>query len=81
MAFVRYNTLILPVPFVGNFELSIILMLLIIIIIAGLVGTCRMYLTKHEINDLFGGYLVGMLSPFVALQVMIFLGKLQMPIG
>ncbi len=37
------------------------------IFVAGLVGTCRMYLKAHNLQEVYNGYLVGFLSMFFAL--------------
>ena len=71
-----YQVFNIDLPFLGTYQISLILVLLIGIVVAGLVGTARLYLQKHEQNDIYGGYLVGLLSPFIALQIMVFLGKI-----
>lgn len=52
----------------GTIEVSISTVLLITILIAGLVGTARLFLQAHEPMDLYGGYLVGFASQFMALR-------------
>ncbi|MCB0594031.1 MAG: hypothetical protein H6557_17060 [Lewinellaceae bacterium] len=52
----------------GTLEVSMSTVLLITIVIAGLVGTARMALEAHEPMDLYGGYLVGFASQFMALR-------------
>ncbi len=52
----------------GTIEISISTVLLITILIAGLVGTARLFLQSHEPMDLYGGYLVGFASQFMALR-------------
>lgn len=42
--------------------------LVLAILIAGLVGTARMILAAHEAVDIYGGYFIGFLSQFVALN-------------
>ncbi len=39
------------------------------IFIAGLVGTCRMYLKAHNLQEVYNGYLVGFLSMFFAFLI------------
>jgi len=51
----------------GSLQLSMNLVLMIAIVIAGLVGTARLLLKAHEPKDLFGGYMVGFFTQFVAL--------------
>ncbi|MCB0557537.1 MAG: hypothetical protein H6573_13120 [Lewinellaceae bacterium] len=52
----------------GTLEISMSTVLLITILIAGLVGTARLALQAHEPMDLYGGYLVGFASQFLALR-------------
>jgi len=42
---------------------------MLILIFSGLVGSARLYLNAHEPKDLWGGYLVGFASQFIALQL------------
>jgi hypothetical protein len=80
MVFIEYKSFTLFLPFIGAWQMSLISLLLISILLAGLLGTCRFYLQKHEANELYGGYMVGLLSPFVALQIMVAFGKIQLPL-
>ena len=52
----------------GTMEISMSTVLLITILVAGLVGTARLALQAHEPMDLYGGYLVGFASQFLALR-------------
>ena len=52
----------------GTLEVSMSTILLMAILIAGLVGTARLALQAHEPMDLYGGYLVGFASQFLALR-------------
>ncbi|MCB0586945.1 MAG: hypothetical protein KDD06_16685 [Phaeodactylibacter sp.] len=52
----------------GALEISMSTVLLITILVAGLVGTSRLVLKAHEPMDLYGGYLVGFASQFLALR-------------
>lgn len=45
------------------------LVLLLSLIIAGLIGTARLLLNAHENNEIYGGYLVGIISQMIAIQV------------
>lgn len=80
MVFIQYKAFLILIPFIGTFQISLLNLLLGLIIIAGLLGTCRFYLQKYEPNELYGGYMVGLLSPFIALQIMVTFGKIQLPI-
>ena len=52
----------------GTLEVGMSTILLLAILIAGLVGTARLALQAHEPMDLYGGYLVGFASQFMALR-------------
>ena len=52
----------------GTLEVSMSTILLMAILIAGLVGTARLALQAHDPMDLYGGYLVGFASQFLALR-------------
>ncbi len=43
-------------------------MLLVVLILAGMVGTSRLILNAHEPKDIYGGYLVGFTAQFIVLM-------------
>ena len=43
----------------GSLQISMSLVLMVVIVLAGLVGTARMILGAHTPPELYGGYLVG----------------------
>ncbi len=53
---------------VGIFQINMVLLLVTAIFFAGLVGTARLRLEAHDLQDLFGGYLVGFAAQFIALR-------------
>lgn len=52
----------------GMFEVSLFGLLATTILICGIVGTSRLILDAHEPKDLYGGYLVGLATQFIALS-------------
>ncbi|MFN7119061.1 MAG: hypothetical protein ACK4TA_19845 [Saprospiraceae bacterium] len=52
----------------GSWELNMKPVLIVTILAAGLVGTARQALHKYEVTDLYGGYIVGLFSQFIALR-------------
>lgn len=52
----------------GVFQINMIVLLVLAILFAGLVGTARLRLNAHDMQDLFGGYLVGFVAQFIALR-------------
>jgi len=63
-----YGAFTVNLPITGTVQMSMLTVLLITIVIAGLVGTSRLILKAHQPIDLYGGYLVGFLTQFVALR-------------
>jgi hypothetical protein len=63
-----YDTFTIHSTILGVVELSMSGVLLIVILVAGMVGTSRLLLQAHEPLDLYGGYLVGFASQFIALR-------------
>ncbi|MEL6357841.1 MAG: hypothetical protein AAFQ37_13015 [Bacteroidota bacterium] len=53
---------------IGNWTMSLSLLLMLVIAAAGLVGTSRLVLKAHVSADIYGGYLVGFVSQLIALR-------------
>jgi len=68
MLLFSYDTFTLNSTIVGMVEVSMNWVLIFTILIAGLVGSSRLLLQAHEPMDLYGGYLVGFASQFIALR-------------
>ena len=62
------GAMVLPLGPLGNWSLSLSLLLLLTILISGLVGTSRLWLKAHVSIDIYGGFLVGFVSQLVALR-------------
>ena len=60
-----YDRLMIDLPGAQRLQVSLTAVLLVTIALAGLVGTARLYLRAHELEDVVGGYVVG----FVAMGV------------
>lgn len=52
-------------------EISLNTLLIVTIIFCGVVGTSRLLLNAHEPKDLYGGFLVGMTTQFIALNILL----------
>ena len=66
VAFYSYPSFI--VPFGANsFEMKTYSLLMLAILFSGAVGTSRLFLNAHEVNDLYGGFFVGIGTQFIAL--------------
>ena len=66
-AFFSYETFTLHLNWGGAIQMSTNFILMLVIALAGMVGTSRLLLNAHEPKDLYGGYLVGFAAQFVAL--------------
>lgn len=65
------TTFWLPLPSGDAIEFSSQMIIFFALIVAGLVGTSRLLLKAHEPQDIYGGYLVGMLAQFAAFAILI----------
>ncbi|NRA48639.1 MAG: hypothetical protein HRU12_05865 [Phaeodactylibacter sp.] len=65
-----YDTFLVSLGTLGTYQVSMLWVLMLTVLLAGLVGTCRLILQAHEPTDLYGGYLVGFVSQFIALRFM-----------
>jgi hypothetical protein len=65
-----YGTIDIPFPWL-NFQLRISdrLVAMIVVILAGAVGSSRLYLKAHKEDEIYGGYLVGVLSQIIAFRI------------
>lgn len=59
-----YDTFLL-----GSYEISMSGLLMLVILLAGMVGSARLFLQAHEPMDLYGGFLVGFIAQFIALKI------------
>jgi len=63
-----YGTFTVNLGSMGSYEVSMYIVLSLVILLCGIVGTSRLLLDAHDPRDLYGGYLVGFLSQFIALR-------------
>jgi hypothetical protein len=60
----------IPFPFVNmEWRVSDRLIMIIILLLVGAVGSARLYLKAHQQDEIYGGYLVGILSQMVAYNI------------
>ncbi len=64
-------TFIVHSTLIGTFQISMAALLMFVILLAGIVGTCRLLLGAHNQQDLYGGYLVGISAQFIAFRIII----------
>jgi len=65
----HYESLKLDIGDFGALQINTYFILLVIIIIAGLVGTIRLFLKSHTKDQVYFGYLVGFLSQIFAYKI------------
>ncbi len=68
MLLFSYDTFVLNSTIFGTVEVSMMWVLVLTVILAGIVGSSRLLLQAHEPMDLYGGYLVGFAAQFIALR-------------
>ncbi|MBK9255816.1 MAG: hypothetical protein IPM42_10040 [Saprospiraceae bacterium] len=57
-------------PFIRKlYIVSTDLVILVVILIAGLVGTSRLYLKVHSEDEIYGGYMVGIIAQILAYRI------------
>lgn len=56
---------------IGGFRVSAIFVLLISLVIAGAIGSARLYLKAHSVQEVYGGYLIGAITQIIAFRIMI----------
>ena len=54
----------------SSWEISLNSLLIVTIILCGIVGTSRLLLNAHKPKDLYGGFLVGITTQFIALNIL-----------
>ncbi|MEL7119777.1 MAG: hypothetical protein AAFO07_10060 [Bacteroidota bacterium] len=66
----QYDPVVISSSILGTFEMSMTFILMLVILLSGIVGTCRLFLQAHEQSDLYGGYLVGVATQFIAFVIL-----------
>lgn len=65
-----YGSFLIQSNLLGNIEVSMVNLLFITILMTGIVGTSRLILKAHDLQDISGGVLVGFSSMLIALWFM-----------
>ena len=68
--FFSYETFEIKAFLVGDLQINTSLLLIGVILITGLVGTARLAITQHRPADIYGGYLIGILSQLIAMRIL-----------
>jgi len=65
-----YGFIDVPLPWLHmQLRISDRLAIMMIILLAGAVGSSRLYLKAHAENEIYGGYIVGILSQIIAFRI------------
>lgn len=64
-----YARIGLDLPAVGHIEIGLLTMVFCSILVAGLTGTARLTLQVHQPKEIYWGYLVGLMIPFLAVPI------------
>ena len=59
----------IDVPGWGTLQISLLTMVFVSILIAGFVGTSRMLLGVHQPSEIYSGYVIGFITPFLGWQL------------
>ena len=65
-----YDDFAIDLGSIGIVRITMNSLLMIVIVLAGMVGTSRLLLKAHEPNDLYGGYFIGFVTQFLALMIL-----------
>ena len=65
-----YGFVDIPLPWAGiQYRMSDRLIFMTIVVAAGAVGTARLYLKAHKEDEIYGGYIVGILAQMIAFRI------------
>jgi len=62
--------MLIDFPLFGTYELNVAAILMIVLILAGLIGTARLILKAHELKDIFSGFFLGFCTQFLAFIIL-----------
>ena len=64
------SSFVFTLPMIGSYRVSSIFVIILGVTLSGLIGTVRLYLETHTVEDVFGGYVVGVFSQVIAYNFM-----------
>jgi len=65
-----YGSFVFSIGPFGMMEMSMNALLMLVIILCGIVGTSRLLLNAHNLQDLYSGFIIGLGAQFLALRIM-----------
>ncbi len=66
-----YDSFFLNLGVFGEYLVRTDLLVILAIVVAGLVGTSRLLLKAHNEQDLYGGFVIGILSQLIAFNIIV----------
>jgi membrane-associated phospholipid phosphatase len=66
-----YGSFTLHLPFIGANEISINFVLILCILLAGIVGSSRLFLRAHTPRELYAGFALGLACQYMALKLLV----------
>jgi hypothetical protein len=66
-----YGSFTLHLPFIGASEISINFVLILSILLAGIVGSSRLFLRAHTPRELYAGFALGLMCQYMALKLLV----------
>jgi len=65
-----YGYVDIPLPFLGlEWRWSDRMVMLVVMLLSGAIGTARLYLKAHRQDEIYGGYIVGILAQLIAYRI------------
>ncbi|HMS67905.1 MAG: hypothetical protein IPL23_11615 [Saprospiraceae bacterium] len=64
-----YYSFLINIPGFGSYIISTDMLIILAILLAGLMGTVRLFLKAHSPDQIYGGYMVGIFAQLIAFQV------------
>jgi len=67
-----YNTFSLRITETIGYDIDTNLIIILLLIIAGVIGSSRLFLKAHIPSDIYGGYIVGFAAQIIAMRILIY---------
>lgn len=71
MLLFSYNTFLLHTGLLGTMQVSMNALLMFVLILSGVVCSARLLLEAHTLQDIYGGFIVGFSTQFLALRFLL----------
>lgn len=63
------GVILLNLGFIGKYQVQLVFISLLLILLTGLVCTSRLYLQAHDLREVAGGLIIGILGQVIALRI------------